>query len=216
MLLKISEKELLVLEQLTLGDASAGELATALAIKQSSLSRLLKSLLEKGLVLIERKGASRVAELSPASHAQGFKRLFESRPIARIEQWLSGKALGVLVAASQGSGIEVSQLPEEAGCSKPALYKVMNALYSAGVAAKAGKRLVISDPLVSAFADSYADNLQLILQKQVRGISVSVRVRKHVILRTDSKAVPPYFSETGISALAKRGLEAVLTDYRDY
>lgn len=216
MLLRLSEKELLALERLTSGDATAGQLASSLGMKGSALSRLLKSLGEKGLVLTERRGTTKVVKLSPASHAQDFRKLYESRPKAQIEEWLSGSAMGILIPASQDEGMEMARLPEEAGCSRPTAYRALNALYAAGVAAKYENRVRITDPLVRAFASSYADNLQRVLQKQVHGINVSVRVRGHVILRTDAAKVPEYFSETGISALAKQGLEARLTDYRDY
>ncbi|MBI5636324.1 winged helix-turn-helix transcriptional regulator [Candidatus Micrarchaeota archaeon] len=206
----------MALEAVCQADFTASQLSESLRVKKSFVSRIAKSLAEKGLVQVEKQGNNKLIKLSMASHAQNFKKLFESRPNAKIDNWLSGNAIDVLILASFAEGIMLKALFEEANCSKPSVYKTLKQLYSAGVAAKYGSKIVVTDSLVRAFANSYADNIQLIMQKQVKGINASIRVRKHVVLRTDSKTTPQIFSQTGISALAKRGLEAVLTSYKDY
>ncbi|PIN82667.1 hypothetical protein COV61_05330, partial [Candidatus Micrarchaeota archaeon CG11_big_fil_rev_8_21_14_0_20_47_5] len=66
----------------------AGKLAEKLTAKPSFISRVLKSLESKGLVLLEKQGTSRIASLSPASHAQAFRKLSDSRPNSKIENWI--------------------------------------------------------------------------------------------------------------------------------
>jgi predicted transcriptional regulator len=186
-------------------------------VKRSFISKLLRSLNEKGFLLTLKISKTKILNLSLTSYAQNFKKLYESRPDARIEAWLSGKSIEILILASQNEeGIPVNLLEKEAGCSKPTIYKILNALYSTGVAAKNNNTIKITDPIVRNFANSYADGIQLIIQSKVKGVNTSIRVRKHVILRTSSAEVPEYFSKTGINALVEYGLEANLTSYGDF
>ncbi len=212
MWLNLSKNEILTLEALCKDSQSPGELAGKLGKKGSFVSRVLGKLDEKGLIARER----REIKLSPASHAQNFKILFDSRPNAKIEDWLRGNAMDVLILMTNSlEGTEFNLIEEKADCSKPTLYKVLKLLYSAGVIAKEGKTIQITDRVLGQFIGAYAENLQLRILSEVRGYNVSIRVRKHVILRTDAPNVPDFFSETGINALAKMGLEANLTSYKD-
>ncbi len=212
--LKLSKIEIIALRKLCMKSYSAGELAQELHVKRSFVSRLAKKLEGKGLVQVRKEGASRIMGLSPASHAQNFKKLSDSRPDAKIKKWLSGAAIGILVACAEE--VEMGLLVEEAGCSKATLYKNLKALSGAGVIKRKKGNVSISDNLVKSFAISYADNMQIILQREVKGFNTSIMVRKHVVLRTDAKEVPEFLSETGLSALAKRGMEANVTSYRDF
>lgn len=214
MSLKFSEIEIRALRSLCSSDASAGELAARLRVKKSFVSRVLTKLEEKGIILGEKRGTTKVIMLSPASHAQNFKRLSDSRPNVKMEEWLRGWAIDVLVIALEG--VEIGLLQEEVSCSRATLYKVLGSLSAAGVIKRGWNFVRVSDSLVGAFANSFADNLQLLLQRKVKGLNNSIRVRKHIVLRTDAKEVPSFFSETGINALTKKGLEASLTSYRDF
>jgi len=182
--------------------------------KPSFASRILASLLSKGLVLAEKKGTTKIFRLSPASHAQKFKQLSDSRPNANIEDWLSGGAVDLLVVVA--GGVEMERLLEEASSSRATLYGLLKKMGAVGAAVVEKGVVRLPDPLVASFAEAYADNIQLLMQSGVTGINVSVRVRKHIILRTDAKSIPNTFAETGLSALAKHGLEAFLTSYRDF
>ncbi len=235
---KLSEIEIRVLRLVCQKEWSAGALAWRLGVKRSFLSRVLKDLNEKGLVLTEKQGVRKTVRLSIAGHAQTFKILSDSRPGSNIEGFLSGFALSVLVSAigdahqiishHQGSmlgvlgfgkeeGTSMEVLLKEAGCSKTTLYKVLRRLEGAGLIQKKNNSIIVSDSLVYSFAISYADNIQLLIQQKLEGVeNASVRVRKHAIVRTTAGKVPEFFSETGVSALAKKGLEATLTSFRDY
>ncbi|VVC71872.1 Sugar-specific transcriptional regulator TrmB [uncultured archaeon] len=214
MKLKFSKIELRALRKLSAGEATVGGLAAELGAKQSFISRVVGRLGEKGLVATERRGTARIVRLSPASHAQKFKQLSDSRPESKIESWLSGSAIDALIV--MGDGVESSLLFYEAGCSRATLYKVLGKLGSAGAIGKRRGRVWISDVLVKGFASAFADNLQLILEREAKGLNTSIRVRKHVVLRTDAASVPGFFSLSGISALAKKGLEANPTSYQDF
>jgi predicted transcriptional regulator len=213
MWLNLSKNEVLALEELCFGSLNTGQLVETLGKKNSFVSRILNKLEEKGLII--RKG--REVSLSPAAHSQSFKKLYDSRPNAKIETWLSGNSMSVLLVLSGANEVaDLKLLEEEAGCSRPTLFKVLKSLYAAGIVSKDGKSVRIADQFVGKFVEGYADTLQNILLSKVKGYNVSTRVRKHVILRTDAKEVPAFFSETGISALMKKGLEATPTSYKDY
>ncbi|MCX6777294.1 MAG: MarR family transcriptional regulator, partial [Candidatus Micrarchaeota archaeon] len=212
MWLNLSKSEVLALERICISRLSPGQLAESLGKKGSFVSRVLRKLEEKGLVTRE----GREIRLSPASHAQKFKNLFDSRPNAKIEEWLCGNAMDVLIVIGGGEGADFNLLMEEAGCSKPTIYKVLKSLYSAGVAGKEGKTIRITDRFLAGFVEEYANNLQNVLLSEARGSNVSIRVRKRVVVRTDAPQVPAFFSKTGINALVEKGLEANRTSYSDY
>ncbi|MFH1285975.1 MAG: winged helix-turn-helix domain-containing protein [Candidatus Micrarchaeota archaeon] len=214
MVLKISKKEIEALSALCLGEAGAGALAKMIGMKKSLLSRVLRRLEEKGLVTAERKGTSKVLRLSPASHAQNFKRLLDSRPGARVEKWLSGVAVDVLITAENGA--DMKMLLEEVGCSAGTLYKNLKALSAVGAIARDANKIRLNDQIAKAFAVSYAENLEMSALRGVKGRNNSFRMRKHILVRTDAEEVPSFFVETGVSALAKRGLEAMIGKNRDY
>ncbi|MFH1306819.1 MAG: hypothetical protein ABIH83_04175 [Candidatus Micrarchaeota archaeon] len=217
MLLKLSKPEMLLLKQLCAQTLTPGQLAKLLNLKKSFIARILHSLSEKGLILASKQGTAKQIRLSPASHAQNFKKLSDSRPDAKMELWLCSKAMDILILASHSEGgINISLLQNEMNCSKPTMYKILNSLYSAGVAAKYGQIIKITDPLLSKFSNSYADNIQLKLQKKASGHNTSIRIRKHVVLNSDAQEVPSFFSKTGICALAEAGLEANISSYKDF
>jgi len=213
MWLNFSKIELEVLHMLCEGSASAGELAKKLRKKNSFISRTLGKLRQKGMAV---KGRQEIS-LSQAAQAQSFKRLYDSRPDAKIEAWFCSSAMDVLIVlAGFNEGCELGALVAEIGCSKPTMFKVLKRFYAAGVATKRGSKAMISDRLVREFAENYANGLHLLLLSQAKGHNGSIRVRKNVVARTDAKGVPHYFSQTGLSALANMGLEAVLTSYNDF
>jgi len=218
MKLNLSKLEILALQPVCDTDYSAGALAQKLGVKKSFFSRLLKELSDKGLVLAEKRGTEKIIRLSPASHAQSFRSLYQTRPNVKIEEWLSGRTMGILILMTGREGwTPFELLLEEGGCSKPTIYKLLKTLSGVGVIANAkGRGYKIGDSYVEDFAKKYADNLQRLMQKQAKGFNTSIRIRKHVVVRTDAKEVPPYFCETGLNALVKADLEANLTSYSDY
>ena len=218
MLLKLSKSEILALRLLCRQDTTVGGLASQLKAKNSFASRIANSLEGKGLITIEKQRTTKTIRLSPASHAQDFKKLSDSRPDAGIEEWLSGMAIGamIIIYGGAGHGAGMKLLLEEAGCSRATLYKILNRLGAAGIIAKESGTVRISDIFASSFSESYANNIQLIIQRGAKGMNASIRVRKHVVFRTDAKEVPAFFSKTGINALAEKGLEANVTSYRDF
>jgi len=215
--LNFSKKEVLALEVLCSESLSAGEIARKLGAKKSLVSRILRSLGEKGLALFEKKGTKKMIRLSPAAHARAFMRLFGSRPSAKIEEWLSGRAMDVLLALSGKDGVEKMKLvEEESGCSKPTLYKLLKRFYGAGIAAKYGQFIKITDQIALEFVCAYGDGIAAAILDWARAGNVAVRVRKHVLVRTKA-VLPEWFCLTGLSLLSqKHGLEASLASYRDY
>jgi len=213
MLSKLSKSEIKVLALLCKKGLSIKELSVGLDVKPSFLFRVLSSLSSKMLVSVAKRGITKYIGLSQASHAQNFKRLFESRPNVNFGMLISGSAMNILIIL--GKGADMDMIMREANCSKTTLYKILYNLSSAGLLRRDKERIELSDPLLNLFAESYADNMQLILQKGL-SVSNSVRIRNHVIIRTDAKTVPEFFSETGITALSKEGFEANLTSYQDF
>ncbi|MFH1306484.1 MAG: winged helix-turn-helix domain-containing protein [Candidatus Micrarchaeota archaeon] len=212
--IKLSKSEVLALCRLCTRPASASQLSQKLGSEASSVSRTIAALKEKGLIDIDKAGTTKTIRLSMASHAQRFKLLYDSRPNAKIEKWLSGYAMDILISISDGA--DTGRILKDAGCSRNTLYKMLKAMGGAGVLFWKGGQVKISDSMLKEFATAYADSLQLLIQQQVKGHNISIRVRKNVVLRTDAKEAPAFFAKTGTKALARKGLEALLTSYDDY
>jgi len=207
--IKISKNELIALEKLCKQDYTIGELAKDLGKKESYVSRLGKSLEEKGLAY---RAENKKLVLSPASHAQSFKSLYLSRLDAKIEEWLCGYAMGVLaLLTTQQEGMPIGLFWKETPCSRPTTYNILNRLMAAGVLEK-NERIRISDKAVEKLASDYVSNLLRIVTSNIQGMKTSIGVRLHVVVRAHTSAVPPEFLQTGITALAEHGLEAMTSN----
>ena len=103
--IKLKKSEIKALRQLCTRDDSIAQLSAKLEAKPSFTSRVLDGLKKKGLVEFSKTGAMKIVRLSSASHAQYFKLLSDSRPQASIEEWLSGYAMDILVAALAGTEV---------------------------------------------------------------------------------------------------------------
>ncbi|MEK6924306.1 MAG: winged helix-turn-helix domain-containing protein [Candidatus Micrarchaeota archaeon] len=218
-MLKLSVLELRALSVLSESPKAVGQLAASLGASKSLASRVARSLQDKGLASASKEGVKKMVCISEAAHAQAFKRLLQSRPNARIEEWLSGFALDVLVVAGPFiEGADKERLYEECACSRATVNKTVRKLRSAGVAMELyeAQRFAVTDGLVSGFAAACADWLQLRAQKGLQGYNVSVRVGKHVVLRTDARQVPAGFTVTGMTALIRSGLPLTPTSHTDY
>lgn len=214
MYLKFSKNEILALEKLCAHSFGVGELARELGKKDSYASRLVRMLEEKGLVYHAEK---RKIALSQASHAQSFRNLYISKQQAKIDEWLSGYSIGILILSSfNQEGVPVDIFWRETPCSKPTTYEVLKRLGNAGVMIKDVNTVRTTDRVVETFANDYATNIVRIATSQVKGLKVSIRVRLHVVVRNDSGEVPQEFVQTGINALLDYGLEAMRTSYSDY
>lgn len=213
MWLNFSEIEVLVLERLCESSSTPGKLSKAIGSKNSFISRAIRKLLEKTMII---KTGHEIS-LSATAQAQSFKKLYDSRPKAKIEKWLCGSAMDVLIVlAGFDAGTDLDTLAEEISCTRPTMFKVLKALYSAGIAYKQERTVSISDRFVDEFAKSYADGIYQSIVSKVTGHNLSIRVRKCAVLRTDSVEVPQFFTETGVSALAKHGMPVLRTSYEDY
>ncbi len=211
--LALSSREIGILRQLCSGSKTASALAKAERVGLAYVSQLLKSLREKNLVSV---ADGREVALSDRLEASEFKALVDSRPSIRLEDWLSGQALEVLICTLWDEGLSIPLIAEEARLSVPTVYRVVKRLQAAGVVAKVNDRIKVTDNRVAAFANSFADQALFPMLKEFKGHNTCVRVRKHVVIRTDAVAVPDYATLTGLNALAGAGLEAIGTSYRDY
>ncbi len=214
---KLSKLELRALSVLCSGGLPAGELAVRLGASKSLVSRVVASLGNKGLVDLERQGTRKLVSLSPRQHAQAFKRLRESRPQASLEDWLSGWALDVLVVMGWGNGASMERLVRECSCSKNTIGRIITALSGVGIVARRGGAWMVYDSLADDFANAFADYARQEMQSSLDGhFTVLKRVRKHVVIRTDSKRIPGSFVLTGLAFFIEQGLEVIRADYSDY
>lgn len=216
MKLNLSKVEIRVLKLLSSDNFSASGLAAALGVKPAFVSRLLRSLNEKGLITIEKQGTSKIISLSSASHSQAFKRLFSSRPQSDIENWLSGKAIAILIPLTPNYTLSAKELLQESNCSLGTLLNVRKKLGGVGALVKINDKYTIPDQLVKEFITQYADNLQLLMQKDLTGFSISKRIGKHILIKTESLNIPVYFIQTGINRLVAEGLQIIQTNRNEY
>lgn len=217
MKLSLSKSELLVLKKLCDGESTPSTLAEALGFKESFVSRLLKTLDEKGMITTKQQGTSKKIMLCASKDGQSFKQMYTYRRNSRIEDWLSGYSLELLIIAGGYSEMNASLdlIVKEASFSKPTLYSILKKLRSAGVISVDKGVVRVTDRLVGTFANDFADGMQLNEFGGLGGYGVSLRVRKHVVLRID-KELGEKYSLTGLNALAKNGLNYIKTSYNDY
>ncbi|MBI5229246.1 MarR family transcriptional regulator [Candidatus Micrarchaeota archaeon] len=213
MRLTLSKSEISALREVCEREQTAGELAEALGVKDSFVSRILGSLKDKGLIAIEKNDRTKIVRLSLTQASKNFRELATFRRGSKIESWLSGSALDVLVIAGFAEGASIGFLMKESKYSRPTIYKALRQLKAAGALSKIGDKFVVTDELVNRFANDFADTLELLALEQVS--ATAIRVRKHVILRTDKKLNKP-FTLTGLNALRELGSVFIPTSYNDY
>ncbi len=211
----MSKSEIVVLKQLCGGNATAGELAQAMGSNPAFVSRLIKSLCGKGLLSITLDGTFKRLALS--EKGLSFKQMYYYRKDSGIERWLSGRSLELLVLAA-GSGdcrVSLDLVVREMSFSKPTLYAVLRKFRAAGIASVDGTFIIVSDRMVAKFANDFADGLVAAKFGALGGFGISLRLRKHAVLRID-RELGADFSLTGLNALANKGLGFIKTTYNDY
>ncbi|MDP3742094.1 MAG: winged helix-turn-helix domain-containing protein [Candidatus Micrarchaeota archaeon] len=194
---------------------TAGELAVALKVKASFVSRLLSRLVQLNLVSVQKQGTRKIISLSSASHAQVFKKLYSSRPALGVEKLFLGKAIEILIPLTGGE-LTYRELKSEINCSRSTFFKIKKRLGGVGALNEVNGKYSIPDPLVMEFITQYADNLQIILQKGLVGFTVSKRIGKHVLVKTESEKVPEYFVPTGMTRLVAEGLQIIGSGQQEY
>ncbi len=215
MKLGLSKLEIKVLQNLCRNPSTVTSLARAMSISKSLVSKVVKQLTALNLVRIERKGTEKVINLSFSSHAEVFRSLYFSRPNAKIENWLSGKTIETLIVIVQRNKATMNELAEECNCSKPTLYKIIYNLKAAGVLSETNGYYSVSDALVRAFAQAFADSIRGVIAKNIVDFELFYRSGKNVLVRTPLKLKHPFYL-TGLSRLIELGLQAIPTGYLDY
>ncbi len=215
MKVNLSKVELKALILLCGKSFAARELAAGLEVKPSFVSRLLKRLVQLNLVTLEKQGAVKIISLSSAGHSQAFKKLYSSRPNLGIEEFFSGKAIEILIPLTSEK-LSYRELLQEASCSQATFLKLRKKLGGIGALTKVNDKFEIPDALLREFVTQYADNIQLILQRELVGFILAKRIGKHVVIRTESEKVPECFNKSGVNRLVEEGLEIIQTNRNDY
>jgi DNA-binding transcriptional ArsR family regulator len=220
MLIKLSKQEIRALGVLCTTSLAIGELAKKLSVSPGMANRLAKSLEKKALIDAKDESQSKILSISFAQHAQTFKRFYETRPDAKIEEWLAGPAIELLILISNEVPLPLSIIEEESSFSRPTLFRKINQLKGAGVISSSSQGYTISDPVLRDFAIAYANTIHTLLTRQNAQASpshsVSIRVRKHVIRRLDTSETSSFFIPTGLTILAQHGLEYIFSNKHDY
>ena len=211
--LKLSRHEVLALIKLMEKPMKVSELADSLKVKRSFASRLVKDLEGKDFIIAKKEWNQKTISLSQYDHVESFKKLYNSRPDAHIEDWLSGTAMDILISMNDGESF--LPLIVDAECSAPTLYKFLNKFYSAGIVSHQGKKYVLSDANVKDFVKSYVGRITSKLLGNI-GYSNLVRAKTHVLIRTKSTEIPQFFIKTGLTYIIGHGVEARATEYNDY
>src|SRR3989338_3353444 len=196
MLIKLSKQEIRALEVLSTTSPAVGELAKALGVSPGMASRLAKSLEKKALITVKDEAQSKILDLSLAQHAQAFKRFYETRPNAKIEQWLAGPAIELLILMVNDILIPlpINDIPvplpileEESTFSRPTLFRKISQLKGAGGISSLPEGYKITDLNLRKLAAAYADTIMVLLIKKNSRVrpanDFAIRVRKHVVRR---------------------------------
>ena len=221
MLIKLSKQEVRALKALCTTSLASGDLAKKLEISPGMATRTAQSLEKKALITVEKDAQSKILGLSLAQHAQALKRFYESRPNAKIEDWLSGPTIELLILISNEVPLPLSIIGEESTFSRPTLFRKLNQLKGAAAITSANDGYTISDALLRDFANAYASTVTTLLVREHSEASstygYSIRARKHVVRRLNGKEKSTFFTPTGLSVLIEQyGLDAIKTNIQDY
>ncbi|MFH0973805.1 MAG: hypothetical protein V1817_03405, partial [Candidatus Micrarchaeota archaeon] len=190
-------------------------LAVRVGAPESVVSRALKALSEKKLVVVSRNGKRNSVVVSDAPHAMALKALFAARPYLdlRVLVHSSIRVLSGLLFpnASVARVKRVGFLPEIT------VRRVLSKLLDAGVVGRRSSNDYFF--LMPELEKAVSDYVSFAVMQAKQDASGSLIARGPIgFLRTSaaSEGIPRFMKPTGLSVLNEFGVGVIQTDFKDY
>lgn len=211
---RLTPREVSVLISIRERSRTMKSIAQNLDIPRPELTRLVRSLRTKGLVVVERQGMSSSVSISDQKHASRLRRIFDEFSHMKLEKILSLTSFDVLSALAAYPGLSRSDIMSSSDISARSLHTALKNLRGLGVVrARTRGAYEISDrfePFVE-FVREYDDysNRQKAKDFCRDAMVVWQRGRKFII-RTKCESENNEFRLTAFSAFGHYGVSLFL------
>ncbi len=130
---RLTPREVSVLINIREGRRTMRSIAQDLDISQQELSRLVKSLRERGLVIVDRQGMTSLVSFSDQKHASRLRRVLDEFSHMKLEKIVSLASLDVLSALAAYPGSSRTDLMHSSDVSARTLHTTIKRLRELGV-----------------------------------------------------------------------------------
>lgn len=219
MKLELGKQELKVLEELAFGEyRNISELAEALGRSPGRVSKVLRSLGEKGFVEKRKKGVSREVHLSGYKHAVSFKRMASQHPHMKFDELLHGSALEMLLPLTYGK-FKAREIAGLAGVSGVTVKRRLKELKEKGVVVREEGLYSIGPfyPWLADFIQEFQSSINWNLARSFSKTAVVLWERgKEFLMKAEEEKEVENFFPTCYEKMSGFGVNLVLTGSRYY
>lgn len=216
---KLSSLQIKILRLLSAGEYKAlKELASALKKSQSRISVALKGLEDLGFVATEKTGLAKKISLASNKHAVVFKTLLSKHPNLKIEKYLSGSVIEVLLPIVD-TRCSVSDIGKYSNYSERTVLRVVSRLQEIGAVLRENGLYSIN-PQFDLWKEFIKEFQAYLNAKLTYNISKSATLLwqsgKEFLIETKDYIKRENFHVTGYEKLGEFGVPLILKDVRHY
>jgi DNA-binding MarR family transcriptional regulator len=209
----LSPREIALLRCLRDGEQPRREVARALGTSQPELTRLVKSLESKGIVVVRRNGMSSSLSFSELKHASVLRRVLNEYSHMRLEEVLSLASLRVIASLAIHPASTREEIQLSSGVSPRTIHTVLSRFKAVGIIRVHGRGVYeLSDRFVP-FAEFARELMSFSNQKKALAFSSdSVVIWERggeFVIRTKARKESEDFKKTAFSAFDSYGLPLV-------
>ena len=209
----LSPREIALLRCLRDGEQPRREVARALGMSQPELTRLVKSLESKGIVVVRRNGMSSSLSFSELKHASVLRRVLNEYSHMRLEEVLSLASLRVIASLAIHPASTREEIQLSSGVSLRTIHTVLSRFKAVGIIRVHGRGVYELSDRFAPFAEFARELMSFSNQKKALAFSSdSVVIWERggeFAIRTKARKESEDFRKTAFSAFDSYGLPLV-------
>jgi DNA-binding MarR family transcriptional regulator len=209
----LSPREIALLRCLRDGEQPRREVARALGMSQPELTRLVKSLESKGIVVVRRNGMSSSLSFSELKHASVLRRILNEYSHMSLEEVLSLASLRVIASLAIHPESTREKIQVSSGVSPRTIHTVLSRFKAVGIIRVHGRGVYELSDRFALFAEFARELMSFSNQKKALAFSSdSVVIWERggeFAIRTKARKESEGFRKTAFSAFDSYGLPLV-------
>lgn len=209
----LSPKEIALMRSIRDGEVPRREVATMLDVPQPELTRLVKSLVSKGLIVVRRRGLSTSLAVSDTKHASILRKLLNEYAHMRLERILSLSSLRVISSLGAQPVSTRIEIQSSSHVSHRTVHTVLKRLRAIGVVQTRSRGYYELANRFLSFADFARELASFSNQRQALEFSPDAVVvwerGRDFIVRTRAAEESRGFMKTAFSAFDGYGVPLV-------
>lgn len=209
----LSPREIALLRRLRDGEISRKKIEADLGIPPSGMTRLVKSLESKGIIVVRKAGVSSSIDFSDTKHASMLRRILSEYSHMRLEEILSLASLRVIISLATQSASTRPEMLSSSRISPRTLQTVLTRLRAVGVLRIRRRGIYELSDRFTLFADFARELVSFSNHKKALAFSSDSVVvweqGNEFIVRTRAREERDGFMKTAFSAFDSYGVPLV-------